>query len=222
MRPRSLIRPTLASLPILVLAVLLAAGGGAAAGSLITGKQIKDGSLTGVDVKDHSLGVRDLSAKTKSKLTGPAGADGADGVDGADGSQGPAGPAGPAGPQGPAGPSGGVARAFGLHMSGSSDVFSQSGGITSRSPSDGVWCLTIPGVSPNYSALVATLNNRYNFGAGDAVTSIETSIGAGDGGTYSCAQDEWAVYISRYAISSATRQGIDAAFTFVVAGPPAA
>ena len=76
------------------IALMLAAGTGATASLLITGKQIKDGSVTSADIKNKSLKVKDLSTKAKTKLkgaTGPAGARGA---------------TGPAGPQGPAGTSG--------------------------------------------------------------------------------------------------------------------
>lgn len=82
---------------VAALALMLAAGTGATASLLITGKQIKDGSVTSADIKNKSLKVKDLSTKAKAKLkgaTGPAGARGATG------------PAGPAGPQGPAGASG--------------------------------------------------------------------------------------------------------------------
>lgn len=65
--------------------------------------------ITGKDVKNGSLGVVDLSAAARKSLrgkTGPAGANGANGLPGAPGGTGPAGPAGPIGPQGPIGPAG--------------------------------------------------------------------------------------------------------------------
>jgi hypothetical protein len=49
------------------------------AGSLITGKQIKNNSVTGKDIKDSSLKTGDLSSDTVAALkgqTGPAGAPG--------------------------------------------------------------------------------------------------------------------------------------------------
>lgn len=73
------------------LALMLAAGTGATASLLITGKQIKDSSVTSQDIKNRTLKVKDLSSKAQAKLkgaTGPAGARGA---------AGPAGPAGAAG-----------------------------------------------------------------------------------------------------------------------------
>ena len=90
------------------IALAVAAGGiGAGASALITGSQIKDGSITGADIKSGSIagddiksGAIQVSDLSKGALTG---------LDGKDGAQGPAGPAGPkgeTGPQGPAGPAG--------------------------------------------------------------------------------------------------------------------
>lgn len=77
-----------------VLVLLVAMAGSATAGALITGRDIKDGTVTskdlrngtvtGADVKDGSLSRQDFSGS----LQGP---------------QGPAGPEGPVGPQGPQG-----------------------------------------------------------------------------------------------------------------------
>jgi hypothetical protein len=65
-------------LPSSTLAAVLLAGalfasatGGAVAGSLITGKQIKDGSVTGKDLKDKSVAASDLAADAR--VPGPAG-----------------------------------------------------------------------------------------------------------------------------------------------------
>lgn len=65
--------------------------------------------ITGKNVKDGSLGVRDLSAAARKSLrgrAGPAGANGQNGLPGAQGPQGASGPAGPIGPQGATGPAG--------------------------------------------------------------------------------------------------------------------
>jgi hypothetical protein len=72
--------------------VAASAGVGNAATSLITGKQVKDASLTGKDIKNKSVPLSKLSGKLPAGATGPAGVTGATG------------PAGPAGPTGPAGP----------------------------------------------------------------------------------------------------------------------
>jgi hypothetical protein len=110
-------RPSSATV-IACLALSIALGGTASAAVLITGKQVKDGSvsarditnqsLTGLDVKDRSLTPLDFNGS----LEGPAGPAGSNGLKGDTGPVGPGGAAGPQGPkgdkgeQGPAGPSG--------------------------------------------------------------------------------------------------------------------
>ena len=104
-------RPSPATV-IAVLALFVALGGTAtAAGILITGKQIKDGtvasidvrngSLSGVDVKDKSLAPADFSGSVQ----GPAGPQGPQGVQGVPGPKGEQGVQGVQGVQGPVGPS---------------------------------------------------------------------------------------------------------------------
>jgi hypothetical protein len=83
---------------LVALAALLVAGSGAgAAATLITGAQIKDGSITGKDVKDRSLGSAELKV---SSFRGPPGPRGLRGLPGEAGSRGPQGAQGPQGPQG--------------------------------------------------------------------------------------------------------------------------
>ncbi len=82
------------AIALAVVVLLVAMAGSATAGALITGKDIKDGSVTsrdlrngavtGKDVRDGSLSRQDFTGS----LQGP---------------QGPAGPEGPVGPQGPQG-----------------------------------------------------------------------------------------------------------------------
>jgi hypothetical protein len=94
------------------LALFAALGGSAYAAVTVTGKNIKDGTITGRDVKNRSLGTSKLSATAVSSLTGQRGPAGPQGEKGEPGPAGPtsakgeAGPAGPQGPAGPAGPSG--------------------------------------------------------------------------------------------------------------------
>jgi hypothetical protein len=76
-------------LVVWVVALLFVVAGSATAASLITGKQVKNGSLTGLDVKDRSLTARDF----KGSLRGPVGPAGTPGAAGATGATGPAGPA---------------------------------------------------------------------------------------------------------------------------------
>jgi hypothetical protein len=76
------------------LALFAALGGSAYAAVTVTGSNIKDGTVTGKDVKNRSLGTSKLSPSAVSSLTGKPGP------------AGPQGPAGPAGPQGERGPQG--------------------------------------------------------------------------------------------------------------------
>ena len=85
---------------VAVLALIVAAGAGATASMIITGKQIKDGSITTKDVKNRSLKVKDLSPKATSKLRGATGPAGPAGPRGATGATGPAGATGATGLQG--------------------------------------------------------------------------------------------------------------------------
>jgi hypothetical protein len=75
-------------------------GGTGYAATQLSGSSIKAGTITGRQIKSHSLTAGKLSKKTIAQLhgaIGPAGPAGPAGV---------AGPAGLAGPQGPAGPAG--------------------------------------------------------------------------------------------------------------------
>lgn len=91
------------------IALALALAGGAWAGKkyvITSSSQVRPGSLTGVDVKDHSLSLRDLSSGARDELRGARGPKGDTGPAGPQGPKGDAGPQGPAGPAGPAGASG--------------------------------------------------------------------------------------------------------------------
>jgi hypothetical protein len=77
-------------------ALLLLGAAGATASTLISGKQIKDGTVTGTDVKNKSLTRADF----KGSVRGPAGRRGPAGPQGPTGARGPAGATGPAGPPG--------------------------------------------------------------------------------------------------------------------------
>ena len=91
----------------------------AQAGRLITGQDIKDGSITTADVANGSLKSKDFApGALPSGPAGPPGAPGTpgtpgvDGQDGAVGDRGPAGPQGAQGLRGATGPSGVVATVF--------------------------------------------------------------------------------------------------------------
>lgn len=88
-------------------ALFVALGGTAtAASALIDGSKIRPGTITGKQVKDRSLSTRDLSRRALAALRGATGARGAAGAQGQAGPQGATGPAGPAGPTGVPGPQG--------------------------------------------------------------------------------------------------------------------
>jgi Collagen triple helix repeat (20 copies) len=91
--------PTPAMVVACIAVVLAMTGSAFAARSLITGADIKNGSITRADLSGRTLN----SLKGK---RGPAGHDGFTGARGPQGDDGPTGPAGPAGPTGPAGPQG--------------------------------------------------------------------------------------------------------------------
>jgi hypothetical protein len=85
------------------LALFAALGGSAYAAVTVTGAQIKNGTVTGKDVKNRSLGVGELNASALGSLAGERGPAGPQGEPG---KQGPIGPTGTTGQQGPQGPSG--------------------------------------------------------------------------------------------------------------------
>lgn len=93
--------PSPAMVVACVAVVLTMTGSAFAARALITGADIKDGSITRADLSGKTL--KSLKGKR-----GPAGSNGFVGARGPQGDTGPQGPAGPAGPAGPQGPRGGV------------------------------------------------------------------------------------------------------------------
>src|SRR5438309_3221782 len=103
------LRPSPA-MAVACLALLIALGGT----SYAAVQALPRNSVTTVQVKDHSLLLRDF--KRGQVPRGPAGP------------AGPVGPAGPAGPQGPAGPSGATIKWALVRPDGA--IVSQSGGIT--------------------------------------------------------------------------------------------
>jgi hypothetical protein len=96
--------------------IVVVAASSATARSLITGLQIKNGSITSADLADGTIKSRDLAPSLRHAqqvVPGPQGPQGAQGEAGpqgpkgdagAQGAQGPAGPQGATGAQGPAGP----------------------------------------------------------------------------------------------------------------------
>ena len=97
------------SIALVCLTALVVGAATATAATVITGKNVKDGSLTGGDIKRGSVPLGDLSKGAQALIKragaqGPQGAPGAQGTPGAPGAQGGPGPQGGAGPQGPGTP----------------------------------------------------------------------------------------------------------------------
>lgn len=92
------------SFTLAILALVVSLSTTATAALMVTGKQVKNGSLTGKDVRDASLAVVDLDPTVLSHLQGLAGPAGPKGDIGPQGPKGDPGAPGAAGPAGPAGP----------------------------------------------------------------------------------------------------------------------
>lgn len=105
------------------LALFLALSGTAIAGAklLITGADVKNHSLTGVEFENGSLGLGTLSPAARTRLQGARGAVGAPGPQGQQGTQGLAGQQGTAGPQGATGVDVTTATAAGADVTGYQD-----------------------------------------------------------------------------------------------------
>ena len=105
---------------VATLALFVALGGSSYAAIKITGKQIKDGSVTTADVKNRSLLAKDFKAGQLK-----AGPRGAAGPTGATGTAGAAGAAGKDGAPGAAGADG-TAKAFGYVSTGGTVAFAKN------------------------------------------------------------------------------------------------
>ena len=141
------------------LALFVALGGGAYAATLITGKQIKDGSITSADIKNGSLIALDF--KAGQLKTGPAG---------------PAGPAGTAGTPGAAGAPGaaGTALAFAhINADGTVDAANSKGIAAANVAKPGVGTYCVSGLTT-----LTPKNTVANVGPNGAAISAVTGLGA--------------------------------------------
>ena len=91
---------------VVVLALVGVTAATAGVKALVTGAQIKDGTIESRDVKNGALRSADLSRQLAASLRGRRGPQGASGAQGATGPQGPAGLKGDPGPQGAPGSQG--------------------------------------------------------------------------------------------------------------------
>ena len=162
------------------LALFAALGGSAYAAVTVTGKNIKDGTVTGNDVKNSSLGTGKLSPSAVSSLTGRPGPAGPQGEKGAAGERGPIGMTGAQGPKGDQGVAGkdgapgppGTARAYGATMgncSGSPAFCSLHSSNRNIAyvvrVGGGIYCVGVNGITPATGVALASPR----FISGDAI-----------------------------------------------------
>jgi hypothetical protein len=219
----------------LIALFIATAGGATAAGTLITGAQIKNGSISLVD----------LSANAKKALKGQRGAAGLAGPQGPDGPGGPAGAAGetgpqglkgdpgpngdpgpqgsagetgpqglkgPTGPQGAAGPPGPGTKTVSGGVTETGNVFSGTGYTASRT-GVGEYRLafppgTFPNVYPHQPAVVVMPAWGGEFGK-PAIANIST-FGAGSDGS-----DQVTIVLR----NTATSEPVDRLFMFIASAP---
>ena len=148
--------------------IVVVAASSATARSLITGLQIKNGSITSADLADGTIKPRDLAPSLRRAPAvipgpqGPAGPQGAVGAQGAKGDTGAQGVPGPGGPQGPAGAQGQTGPA---------------------GPPQ--WLVTIdpllpPSEQSNFDILIVNQNALQNgYRAGSGTASWKVVLGAG-------------------------------------------
>jgi hypothetical protein len=96
---------------VALVALFVAFSGTATAALVMTGKNIKDGTITGQDVKNRTLGTKKLSKKAVTSLRGQRGVTGPQGPAGPQGAAGPQGSNGDPGPKGPPGTPDGYTKA---------------------------------------------------------------------------------------------------------------
>lgn len=109
-----------------LVAFLALTGTGVAASPLLTGKDVRDGSLRSADVRDGSLTRADFSRAPR-------------------GPRGPEGPRGPWGPAGPPGPIEGPRRIPTVAGAVAADGTVSGGAFTVEHPAGGVYCLHVAG-----------------------------------------------------------------------------
>jgi hypothetical protein len=175
-----------------VFGVMLATAGTVTAQQLITGRDIKDGTVAR---KDLSTSVRAQLKTPKTGQTGPQGPAGPKGDPGAVGERGPAGPAGARGPAGPKGdpglkgdpgpkgdPAGGAALRYAI-VQGTGSLQYNQGATSVAHPSTGVYDVTfdrgVQGCAPVPSPLSTA--DRSATWVLASTTSVRVTIRTGAG-----------------------------------------
>lgn len=195
-----------------LLGAAIASAGTATATQLITGRQIKDGTIA---ARDLSPGLRaQLKRVSAAGATSPVAPQA---VTGATGPAGPVGPTGPGGAAGAAGTSGapGTARAYAVVVpttscpSGNVDCTATRARNVSRvrrvSPGD--YCVTVPGLSGATAAAAAGIWFNGTFFVG-----FTPEVEAGD----FCGTSEFAVSTNRVNGAGAPFDANDVSFWFLV------
>ena len=140
------------SMVVAGIALVLACAGSATAGVLVTGSQVKDGSLTGADVRDGSLTDADLAVQAQSAKSrrGPRGPRGRRGPIGPRGATGPAGAPGAPGAAGPAG----SALAYAHILANGTVDGGRSKNLSVKRPAVGVLCIYVSGTAHVINATI--------------------------------------------------------------------
>jgi hypothetical protein len=183
------IRPATA---IALLALFVSLSGTATAITLITGRNVKDGSLTGQDIRDRSLTKADLRSGTLS------------------GSRGPAGPVGPQGEQGEAGLRGaqgtqGAAGADPWDRIPSGQVVKGSGHFRLYGTANGELAVTVqlPAQAP-----VALTTGTVNFSGGDPVVGdVDNTCGGTDTAPIPTEAGKVCIYVSQAPLPNNVKAG---------------
>lgn len=166
------------------LCLFLLLGGGAFAAiklpkNSVGTKQLKDGAVTGAKVKGGSL----LASNFK-------------------GGQLPQGPQGVPGPEGPPGLPG-TARAYGFVGGLYANELSRSKNASMTNPGEGIFCISVPGISSNDTPILVSLGNQGDVEPGYVYLNLATNSGYGSGiemsfviwnqDNYSCPAGTWEV-----------------------------
>jgi Collagen triple helix repeat (20 copies) len=165
------------------IAVALVAGASTAtAASLITSKDIKNGTIQSKDIKNGTIKSSDLARAVKNKLNkGSRGRPGPVGPQGPAGPAGPAGPQGPAGPAGPQGPAGPVTGTVG-HLLYVGDGAEQIAHLTVKLPEP----VALEDLPPEYTFFQERVHGNGDFGA-----NVILGVDADGDGTYEADDLGW-------------------------------
>jgi hypothetical protein len=159
------------SLVISVVALFVALGGTSYAVTVVTGKNVRDGSLTGKDVKDNSLtsgDVRNGSLRLRDFRSGE--------LANTPGARGPAGPAGPAGAPGSAIAFARVAANGDVDAAASKNI-----AVLPTTAGDGIYCLDVTAGTAKNIALtidISGADSRKAQIAGSAAVASSCPAGA--------------------------------------------